>query len=247
MPSYSLSGLRKDACNGHSVIALSVDGKQVFCFIGWMQHTCEGMPRLNDLCLNFARGFCGLPVDRRQKFHEHSALVPATVLMIQRNIVRKMMPMQLSSEAKACAIDLQGYATHHAFKARVHVGNALRNPSLYCAEDDCRAAIREQVWAARNFMAVAGVRGLFDTPSMDDAHAVEVECSRIEPVSDRDARTLTVMAYFAGLPAEFGMLKGLLCMQHPFNSRSAAFRMARELFNPMMIAERMDSIRGVSS
>lgn len=167
MASYSLAGLRKDACNGHSVMALSVDGVQVFCFIGWMQHTFEGMPRLTDLCLNFARGFCGLPVDRRQKFHEHSALVPVTVLMIQRNVARAMMAEAKRVQAAMTfshdyLISLQDNAAHHAHMARVHVINANANPSLYCAQDDRIAAVREQERAALQFSRIAGVRGFFD-------------------------------------------------------------------------------------
>ena len=53
-------------------------------------------------------------------------------------------------------------------------------------------------------------------------------------------RTQDVIDYFRGLPGEWGMLKGLLCMEHALTGE--ALHHVEGLFDRLMIAKRMDEI-----
>lgn len=60
----------------------------------------------------------------------------------------------------------------------------------------------------------------------------------------RAARTAKLLAYYRDLPDEETMLKGVLCMCHPFGYGDDGYKESHELFDTMAIAGRMDEIRG---
>lgn len=58
----------------------------------------------------------------------------------------------------------------------------------------------------------------------------------------RTIRTETLLAKWKGLPGEFYMLKGLICMEHPFPHPSKERQMIDKLFDGILIARRMDDM-----
>lgn len=191
MASISLSSIRKDACNGHSVMLLAIDGKAFFSFIAWMQHTQADCLSLNEGgskdTLNVARALVGLPLDMRYSFAQALKAKAAQLFARQQSVAAEM--------AKARYVrQLQCFAAYHAQSAQNHVIAALHQDDNYSGVADTyrERAIRDQRTAAARFQAIAGVLGLFDTPCMDDAHAVECEPSKVEaakpePMADKRA------------------------------------------------------------
>lgn len=59
----------------------------------------------------------------------------------------------------------------------------------------------------------------------------------------RAARTAKLLAYYRDLPDEEVMLKGVLCMNHPFGYGDDGYTESHELFDGVAIAGRMDEIR----
>lgn len=201
MPSFSLAGLRKDACNGHSVMALSVDGAQVFCFIGWMQHTQPDMLSMNSCgsneAMNVARVLAGFKADGRYSQARDIEVRGAQLFARQQMVAFGMMPMHLSAEAKAYAIELQGYAAHHAMQAQYFVTAAIEQDRFYSAVADKyrERALQRQGMAEREFLRIANVRGLFDTPCMSDAHAIEAPTPDATTIAATLYREQAIAAY----------------------------------------------------
>ena len=59
----------------------------------------------------------------------------------------------------------------------------------------------------------------------------------------RELRTRAILKRWKGLPGEFYMLKGLLCISAVFDAEHFEGEMVRALFDSKMIAERMDEIQ----
>lgn len=202
MASFSMSGKRREDCNGHHVIGFAVDGVTVFNFIGWMQHTRKDMVALTDLDLNFGRAYCGFPVDRRYKSAGATEALVQSAFRAQQQTARDMMPMHLSAETRAYVLELQSYGAIRAHEARVCRDDAdtYEQAGAYVnANEYLKASVGYQRLSADAFSKIAGVRGFYDTPTMDDAHAVEVEPSRIAdpaPVDTRITVTLDVKDQF---------------------------------------------------
>lgn len=191
MASYSLSGYRKGECNGNTVLALAVDGKAVFCFIGWMQHTRPEMLGLETYgsahMLEMAKALAGAPMNRSYRV---SRFVPAMIegdFAKQQTTARNMAQTRAAETRTDYLVKLQTQAAHYVMRASGcrHM-LACRDESQPLSSDapDWRAmAIEAQERACDAFRKSADVRGLFDTPTMDDSHAVECEVSRVESAS----------------------------------------------------------------
>ncbi|MNK49870.1 hypothetical protein D3C87_687360 [compost metagenome] len=195
MASISLGSMRKDLTGGLPVMTLAIDGKAFFCFIGWMQHTRPDMLSLNSYgsvqMLEVAKGLAGLPVNRSYRVSRTMASRLAADFARQQATARDMNPMHLNAKAKAYAIQLQRFAAHLAAQAATLTQWSLNNDNdgrHHVADEYRTAAVQQQARAANRFVTLAGVRGLFDTTCMDDAHAVEVEPSRVGPVSSYTVR-----------------------------------------------------------
>ena len=196
MASFSLSSLRKDACNGNSVFALSVDGVQVMCFIGWMQQSHSDMISLNTggsaFTLSAARALAGFKTDGRYTQARDFVIRAAALFARQQTVAMEMNPLHMDAKKRAYVLELQGFAAHNAQQAQAHVIAAGHQDGVY---DTMAEQYREQAaWcqhqARMQFQRIADVRGFFDTPSMDDAHAVECEPSKVEaakpePMADK--------------------------------------------------------------
>lgn len=61
-------------------------------------------------------------------------------------------------------------------------------------------------------------------------------------MTKKQQRTAQVIAKYRGLPGEFYMLKGLLCMDHAFDCTGADHRLINGVFDFVMIAQRMDQL-----
>lgn len=61
-------------------------------------------------------------------------------------------------------------------------------------------------------------------------------------MNSRQKRTDAIIKHYRGLPGEWEMLKGLLCMTHPFDCSNADFKKLDACFDGLMIAARMDEI-----
>lgn len=197
MASFSLYSLRRDACNMNHVWALSLDGVQVFCFIGWMQHTRPDMMSLNSYGskeqMSLARVLAGFDPDKRLRTAAMMQARFAANFRTQQTIARAMMPLHLTAEKRAYVLQLQQNAAVSAHSQRVQRERA--HESADCGLDAVEHAylsLYDQDNARLQFQRIAGVRGFFDTPCMDDAHAVECEPSKIEaakpePMADKRA------------------------------------------------------------
>jgi len=131
------------------------------------------------------------------------------------------------------AIQLQGYAAYDARAARVHRECAMdlieQGREGFIVECDIAnyrsSAVQDQEDARRRFEKIAGVRGLFDTPAMDDAHAVEVEPSRIgPPFVRRVARALPVGFPVCFMTDEEIQANAHAMAQARFDSASTSYR-----------------------
>ena len=67
---------------------------------------------------------------------------------------------------------------------------------------------------------------------------MEMEMSKTTKQTKKQIRTATLIEKYKGLPGEFMMLKGLLCMSHIDDK-------ALDVLDGMMIAVRMDEINGI--
>lgn len=74
----------------------------------------------------------------------------------------------------------------------------------------------------------------------DVSQEFRIEMTKV--LAERAERTARLLSKFAGLPDEFAMLKGVLCMTHGMVPGTAEYDAADLLFDSDMIAERMDAI-----
>lgn len=60
----------------------------------------------------------------------------------------------------------------------------------------------------------------------------------------KQERTAKLIEDFRGNKHEFEMLKGVLCMGHPFDCTTTDFDLVDSVFDGLMIASRMDELNG---
>lgn len=173
MASFSLSGLKRESCGGHPVMVLSLDGKQVFCFIGWMQHTRPEMLSLNSYgskeILEIAKALAGFDMNRSYRISRFVPLMIEGDFRKQQAVVSQLVTVPVETR-NDYLLKLQAQAALYAMRA------AGSRHMLACRD----LAIKAQDLARDAFRKSADVRGLFDTPPMDDSHAVECEVSRVD-------------------------------------------------------------------
>jgi hypothetical protein len=192
MASISLGSMKRELCGGQFVMTLAIDGKAFFSFIGWMNNTRPDMISLNTYgsadMLELAKGLAGLKMNRSYRI---SRFLPTAIegdFRRQQATARAMITQPVETK-ESYLLNLQDFSEYHARRAMGNRNCAMElissgREGWHVEKDiaDYRAvALKEQMRAADAFMKIAGVRGLFDTPGMDDAHAVECEPSRIDP------------------------------------------------------------------